>query len=261
MGVNLMEKITSTNNQIVKNTAKLLQRKYREETEFFLVEGEKAIKGILIAGFKINSIFMEENCQEKFSQIPAQKKYLVNEAVLSKISTTKSPCNVVAVFEQKKYEVKEFLNKKRLLLLENIKDAGNLGTILRTCKAFDIDGVLLLGDTVDLYNPKVIRASVGCFDLPILNIHYEYLDLFKNYIIYSTALHENSQPLKDVLFKEPLIIAFGAEADGLSQRFLERKVTNIKIEINNSVESLNLASAVSICLYKIYINYWTNVYK
>ena len=246
MGVDLMEKITSTTNDTVKKASSLSYKKFREETGLFIAEGEKAIKGLFETGFELVEIFTKTE-----TIINCNKTYLVNDAILSKISTTKTPCEIIGVFKQKKYKLSDFLNKKKILLLENIKDAGNLGTILRACKAFEIEGVLLLGDTIDLYNPKVIRASVGCFDLPVINIDYNDLSKFKH-TFYSTELHEDSTPLKKVEFQEPCIIAFGSEANGLTKEFLKNKMINIKIETSNNVESLNLASAVSICLYKIY---------
>lgn len=245
-----MEKITSTSNEKIKETAKLLQKKYREVSKLFLAEGEKAIEGLIKAGFKVESIFLKD--EKSLQDLGSFKTFLVKDAVMSKISDTKTPCNIVAVIEQKKYKIEEFYKKKKILLLENIKDAGNLGTILRTCKAFEVEGVLLLGETIDLYNPKVIRASVGCFDIPVINIKYEELNLFKNHHVYSTALYKNSKPLNAVNFKEPLIIAFGSEADGLSDEFLKNKTTNINIETSKNVESLNIAGAVAICLYKIF---------
>ena len=244
-----MEKITSTSNEIVKNAAKLSQKKYRDELRLFIAEGLKSVSGLLDAGFEIESLFLQKEIN-----LNANKTYFVNEAVMSKISTTKTPCDVLGIFKQKKYEKKELLKKKKVLLLENIKDAGNLGTIMRACKAFDIESIIMLGDTIDLYNPKVVRASVGCFDIPVINIDYADLEDFKDYNIYSTMLHENSVPLNEVSFKLPFIIAFGSEADGLSKKFLSLKTTNINIEMNKNVESLNLASAVSICLYEIYKN-------
>ena len=252
MGVNLMEKITSASNAIVKETAKLSQKKYREETGLFLAEGEKAIRGLFETNFEIEKLFVSESLVSNFADLKIENIYVVNDVVLNKVSTTKSPCSAVGVFKQKIYEKKTFENKKRLLLLENIKDAGNLGTILRSSKAFEVEGVLLLGETIDIYNPKVVRAAVGCFDLPIINIDYDDLKRF-SYNIYSTALYENSLPLKSVDFKEPLIVAFGSEANGLTKEFLNTvKSTNINIETSNEVESLNLSTAVSICLYEIY---------
>lgn len=248
-----MEKITSTTNEKIKETAKLQQKKYREQRGLFLAEGKKAVEGLKKAGYQIEEIFIKDGYENKFSNFDTGKSYIVNDAVMSKISTTKTPGEIIAVVEQKEYKIKDFTAKKRLILLENIKDAGNLGTILRTSKAFEVDGVLLLGETIDLYNPKVVRASVGCFDIPVVNIQYQDLKLFKTHNIYSTALYENSKPLNTMNFKEPLIIAFGSEAAGFSDEFLKTETININIETSKNVESLNLASAVTICLYKIYL--------
>ena len=245
-----MEKITSVTNETIKETAKLHQKKFREETGLFISEGEKAIEGIIEAGYKVISVFKAD--EKEFAKLKGDKNFIVNEAVLNKISSTKSPCRIVAVAKQKKYELNNFSKMNKLILLENIKDAGNLGTILRACKAFGVEGVLLLGNTIDLYNPKVVRASVGCFDIPVINIDYKDIKLFKEHTIYSTALYENSKPLKDVNFKLPFIIAFGSEAEGLTKEFLKNKTENIKIETTPKVESLNLASAVSICLYEVF---------
>lgn len=255
MGINMIEKITSTTNQLIKNVAKLQQKKYRDAEKLFLAEGEKAINGLNEAEYKIEMLFLTEDNENKCSHIVSKQKYLVSTAVISKISTTKTPCDIVAVVKQKNYDKKIFYKKNRLILLENIKDAGNLGTILRSCKAFDIEGIILLGNTIDLYNPKVVRASVGCFDLPVINMNNEDLKKFKSHNFYSTALYENSEPLSKIKFKTPMIIAFGAEADGLSKTFLAENFNNCKnitIETSTHVESLNLASAVSICLYKIF---------
>ncbi len=253
-----MERLTSTTNQTVKNTASLSLKKFRDETKTFLAEGEKAIKGLYDTGFELLELFVFENDVEKYKSLKSQKLYVVNEAVISKISTTKTPCEAVAVFRQKSYNSDLLFKSKKVLLLENIKDAGNLGTILRSCKAFNVDSVALLGDTIDLYNPKVVRSSVGCFDLPVIKIDYSDLELFKEFNIYSTALYDNSMPLKSVKFETPMMIAFGAEADGLTKEFLKivsknKKSKNVNIEMKNDVESLNLATAVSICLYEVFV--------
>ena len=248
-----MEKITSTSNEFVKKSAALSQKKYRQESGLFLAEGEKAVEGLFNSEFNLKKLFLSESKIKNFDYINGEKIIVVNEAILSKISTTKTPCDVIGLFEQKQYNISDFIDEKRILLLENIKDAGNLGTILRTCKAFNIGAVLLLGDTTDLYNPKVVRDSVGCFDLPVLNIDYKDLSKFKNHKIYSTALYENAIPLNNLKCEEPLIIAFGAEADGLTREFLKNETINFNIETSNKVESLNLASAVTICLYKLFL--------
>ena len=180
-------KITSVNNDLVKETAKLLKSKYREETGLFLIEGEKGVKEALDAGLNIERIFVLEGLQG----YPESKVIETTEAVLSKISDAKSAPKVVAVAKQPEVNISELNNAKKVVLLENIKDAGNLGTILRTASAFDYDAVVLFGDTVDLYNPKVVRSSVGnLFKIPVLKMSVEEIkNKFKNYSIYSTNIN------------------------------------------------------------------------
>ena len=137
-------KITSVNNDIVKETVKLQQRKYRDESGLFLLEGEKCIEEALEFGIKLKHIFVLDGL-DKF-QTP--ERIETTEAVLSKISSTSSAPKCVAVGYQVKREWQKSF--KHAVLLEDIKDAGNLGTILRTSCAFGVDAVILYGDTVDL---------------------------------------------------------------------------------------------------------------
>ena len=143
-------KITSVNNDLVKETAKLLKGKYRDETGLFLIEGEKGVKEAISAGVNIERIFV----LERINGYPEEKIIETSEAVLSKISDAKTAPKVIAVAHQIKTGVNDIKNAQRVILLEGIKDAGNLGTILRTASAFGIDGIVLYGDTVDLYNPE-----------------------------------------------------------------------------------------------------------
>ena len=147
-------KITSVNNELVKETAKLLQRKYRKT--HFLLEGIKCIEEAIESGLEIEHLFVLEGSSE-FANFG--ERIETTEAVLSKISSTESAPKAVAV--AKKINRKWQDNYQKVVLLEDIKDAGNLGTILRTACAFNVDAVVLYGDTVDLYNPKCVRSSVG----------------------------------------------------------------------------------------------------
>ena len=160
-------KITSVNNDLVKETAKLLKGKYRDESGLFLIEGEKGVKEAINAGVNIERIFVLEGVND----YPKDKVIETTEAVLSKISDAKSAPKVVAVAHQVPQDLETIKKAKRVILLEGIKDAGNLGTILRTASAFGFDGIILYGDTVDLYNPKCVRSTVGClWKTPVINI-------------------------------------------------------------------------------------------
>ena len=244
-------KITSVNNELVKETAKLLKNKYREETGCFLIEGEKGVNEAIQAGLVLRYIFTEENT----NSYSGNNVIETTEAVLSKISDAKSAPKVVAVAEQLKYSAEDLRNAKKVLLLEGIKDAGNLGTILRTSVAFGVDGIVLYGNTVDLYNPKCVRSAVGnLWKIPVISINnlVELEELFCGFERVATLPKgKNVVNLKDYVAPEKVLIMFGSEADGLSDELKTFATKNVTIEMDPTVESLNLSVSVAVLVYTI----------
>ena len=241
-------KITSVNNELVKETAKLLQRKYRDESGLFLLEGDKCIEEAIVSGLEIERIFKLEG-YEKFPD-----SIETTEAVLSKISSTATPPKAVGVAKQLKQNWTE--DYKKVVLLENIKDAGNLGTILRTSAAFGVDAVILYGDTVDLYNPKCVRSSVGnLWKLPVFSVNdfSELESKFNNFERIATLPKaENTIWLRDYQAPDKTLIMFGAESTGLSDELKNFATQNVTIEMDSKVESLNLSISAGVILYEIF---------
>lgn len=237
-------KITSVNNELVKETTKLLQRKYRKEN--FLLEGIKCIEEAIEYGLEIEHLFVLEGSAE-FSDF--ENRIETTEAVLSKISSTDSAPKAVAV--AKKPTKKWSDNYKKVVLLEDIKDAGNLGTILRTACAFNIDAIVLYGDTVDLYNPKCVRSSVGnLWKIPVFEMND--LSIFNDYERIATLpKSDNTIWLKDYIPQEKVLVMFGTESSGLSQKLKDFATKNVTIEMSDKVESLNLSISAGIILYKM----------
>lgn len=237
-------KITSVNNELVKETAKLLQRKYRKEN--FLLEGIKCIEEAIEYGLEIEHLFVLEGSAE-FSDF--ENRIETTEAILSKISSTDSAPKAVAV--AKKPAKKWSDEYKKVVLLEDIKDAGNLGTILRTACAFNIDAIVLYGDTVDLYNPKCVRSSVGnLWKIPVFEMND--LSIFNDYERVATLpKSDNTVWLKDYIPQEKVLVMFGTESSGLSQKLKDFATKNITIEMSDKVESLNLSISAGIILYKM----------
>lgn len=246
--------ITSTNNELVKQVVKLQQKKYRDEEKKFLLEGFKPIEEAFKSGIEIEQVFVLKEKVSRYSFLK-EKVIITIEPVLKKISTTDSPPDAVAVAKQKIFTINDIKSAKKIVLLENIKDAGNLGTILRTAKAFSQDAVILYGDTVDLYNPKCVRAAVGnLWKIPTVQIK----DLsalksnFRGYEIIGTLpKSKDSAFLKEFKAKTPYIVMFGSEADGLSQDLIDFSTKKLTIEINKEVESLNLSISVAVILYEM----------
>ena len=241
--------ITSVNNDLVKETVKLQQKKYR--TEKFLLEGFKVIDEAYKSGIEIDYVFCKNPGQYGFLN---DKLILTNDAVLKKISTTDTAPDAVAVARKKVYEKSVLKGAKTVVLLENIKDLGNLGTILRTCCAFCADAVVLFGKSADLYNPKCVRSSVGnLWKIPVVEIKDfdELKEIFKSFSRIATLPRANNL-LNNFVPKRPCLIMFGSEADGLSQDLINFATESVKIETADCVESLNLSISCAVVLYKMF---------
>ena len=246
--------ITSVNNDLVKETVKLQQKKYRNQSGKFLLEGYKAIKEAFDSGIKLEKIFVDKN---KKSEYNFADEILIEtvEPVLKKLSTTESAPESVAVGVQKKYDKNILKNSKKVLLLEDIKDVGNLGTIIRAAVAFGADAIVLFGESVDIYNPKCVRASVGnLWKLPVVEISdlQELKVLFANFERIAT-LPRTENLLKTFKLQTPAVIMFGSEANGLSQELIDFSTNSVKIEMAETVESLNLATSVSVIMYELFV--------
>ena len=240
-------KITSVNNEIVKDTAKLLNRKFRDESGLFLLEGDKCIEEALLSGIKLERVFVQEG-HKHFNGV---ENIETTEAVLKKISSTESAPKTVGVAKQLKQKWDN--SYRKVVLLENIKDAGNLGTILRTSAAFGADAIILYGDTVDLYNPKCVRSSVGnLWKVPVFTTSNKpwLLEKFEKFERIATLpKSDNTVWLKEYTPKEKVLIMFGSEAEGLSEDLKNFATKNVTIEMSDNVESLNLSISVGVMLY------------
>lgn len=245
--------ITSLNNELVKQTVKLQQKKYRTQTAKFLLEGCKPIKEAFDSGIEIEYIFVDKKHINDYNF--TDKIIETNEIVLKKLSTTDTAPSAVAVGFQKKFDKNILKKSQKVILLENIKDAGNLGTIIRSAVAFSADAIILYGENVDIYNPKCVRASVGnLWKIPIIHIEdfCELEEKFTNFERIAT-LPKSKNMLKNFEPELPCLVMFGSEADGLSEELIKFSTASVKIEMENTVESLNLASSASIILYELFM--------
>ena len=244
--------ITSLNNELVKETAKLQQKKFRDEQNEFLLEGFKAVEEWHKSGFKFKRIFVLKEKASKYL-FTGIDLIFTNEAVLKKISSTASEPEVVAVAEKIDFDKEKIKSAKRVLLLEGIKDSGNLGTILRSAVAFGVEIVILYGNCTDIYNPKCIRSAVGNFgkisvyEMNKISELDEYFSKFERV----ATLPRSKNLLKNFKTNKPLLLMLGSEADGLSDELISYSTTSVKIEMSDNVESLNLSVACSILLYEI----------
>lgn len=248
-------KITSLNNDLIKETAKLLQKKYRDESGLFLIEGAKGVKEAQEFNIPLEKIFWSG----KFPDYILDKSLLieVSDAVLGKISDAKTPPPIVAIAKQPNFKFEDLNSMNKVVLLEDIKDSGNLGTIIRTSVAFGVDAIILYGETVDLYNPKTVRSTVGnlwktkIYSIKDFDILQKY---FKNFERIATLpKSDDTQYLGSYQINKPALIMFGSESSGLSENLKSFAVQNITIEMKKDVESLNLAISAGIILYKLFV--------
>ena len=246
-----MLEITSVTNDKIKDVVKLQQKKYRNEKSLFLIEGHKPISEAYLEKAEIIAVYTTPKYLEKFSFVK-DKITLVSEAVLEKISTTDSVCEAVAVAKQKNYTLENIKNAKKIALIENIKDAGNLGTLIRSACAFSIDAIVLCGDTIDIYNPKVVRSTVGgLFKIPIIKTNLnEIKNIFSNYNFIATVLnHSDIVNPETIDYTKPFVIMLGSEANGLTKEAIDNSNIKTTIPMAKNTESLNLGVAGSILFY------------
>ena len=236
---------TSIENKRIKNIKKLYNKKYRDEFNEFLIEGEHLVleaykKGIL------KELILEEGTDFK---LEVDTSYVSN-SVLKYISELSNPSKIIGIC--KKLEAKEIGEK--IVILDGIQDPGNLGTIIRSSVAFNIDTIVLSKDTVDLYNPKVLRATQGMiFNINIIERDLnEFVPLLKdnNYKIYGTKVN-GGKSLKNVEKCKKFAIIMGNEGSGVKPSILDMCSDYIYIDMNSSCESLNVGVATSIILYEL----------
>lgn len=247
-----MQSITKLSNNKIKEIQKLHLKKYREESGYFIAEGEKAVFELIDEKIEIIDIFATKSYEKFSSNVEIT---IIEENLMKKISTTDSPCEIIAIGKKREINKNDFSKLKKLVLLEKISDPGNLGTIIRSATAFGIEGIVLFGDCVELYSPKVIRSTTGnFFKLPIINIKSikEFKELFSEHKLIATALSEtNNISLKDCAKFEKLVVMFGSEAKGLSSDLINISDKNIKLDMKNNVESLNVSICASIIFYEL----------
>jgi TrmH family RNA methyltransferase len=269
-----MERITSLSNNRIKEAA-LWSAKARErrKADVYLVEGRKMF--LEAPETELQEIFVADSLWERLeteegAELDAQLKkrlreldaegrlpvFLVTDEVLRKIADTQTPQGIVCVLKQKHYTLEQLITKKNplLVVLEDLQDPGNLGTILRTGEGAGITGVIMSKDTVDLYNPKTIRATMGS----VYRVPFVYAEDLKQVLatlkeagITSYAAHLKGTKYYDSFdFRKGTAFLIGNEGNGLQTETAEQADVYLKIPMEGKLESLNAAVATSILMYE-----------
>ena len=258
----MTEMITSVANPRVKQVVQW-QSKARERKKdgVFVAEGVKMFEEA--PGGSILEVYLSQEAEKKVQNIPAVRQKLmetgyetVTEEVFARMSDTQTPQGILTVVKQPSYEPNVLLDAPNplLVVLEDIQDPGNLGTILRTGEGAGITGVIMSSRTVDLFNPKTIRATMGSvYRVPFLYVTdlSEVIRRMHEKGIRTYAAHLKGETYYDSFsFREPTAFLIGNEGNGLSDEVAECADTYIRIPMEGEVESLNAAVSAALLMYE-----------
>lgn len=248
--------ITSTSNETIKYFISLNDKKTRMNEKRFIVEGYHLVNEASKTNLLEAVISSDEKELKKINNV---KRYLVNDAIINKIATTKNPQNILGIVKMLDHNITNLIpiikeNKTKLIMLDDVNDPGNLGTIIRTAAGLGYDGIIMSPNTVDLYNEKVIRSTQGVmFKIPIIKANLqEVIKLLKKEKVFciGTAL-TNAKDVKHITKKDKFAICLGNEAKGISKEVLDNMDENVRIAMKNDVESLNVSIAAGIIMYEM----------
>lgn len=253
--------ITSLQNPTVKQIIRLKTSKGRKKTNQFIVEGLKSISE-LDENWQVDYLIYTEDGEEQVHKElagfhPEREDMLVSEQVFKAMTDTVTPQGYLAVVQQRYWELHDIIHmdKPFFVLLDQLQDPGNIGTIIRTADAAGADAVILAHGSADIYNPKIVRSTMGSlFHLPVIN-KVDMSETIQNLKdkeigVYAAHLKGATYPYElDLTGGVALLI--GNEGNGLSQEIADKATNYVKVPMLGKAESLNAAIAASILAYEV----------
>lgn len=241
-----MKRIDSINNNYIKELAKLKIKKYRDIEKKFLIEGYHLIEEA--KGNLIEVLIVEEK-----DKVEGVNNILVTKDIIKRLAFSDSPQMIIGVCNY--FNIEDSYNCNRVLLLDNLQDPGNIGTLIRSSLGFGIDLVVLSNNSVDLYNDKLIRSSQGAiFKVKVIqkDIKDEILSLKEREIkVFGTSL-KNGKNLTSFGSFNSYGLVLGNEGNGVSKEILDITDENIFIEMDRNLESLNVGVSGAIIMHYFY---------
>ncbi|MFA6842826.1 MAG: RNA methyltransferase [Bacilli bacterium] len=249
----MFKEITSSSNAYIKNISSLKEKKYRVKEKKYLIEGFHLVMEAYKAGV-LNTVLFTRN--EDIKDIKGIDFVKVTSDIISKLSYTKSPQNIMGICDIKDVDI-DYTKKGHILILDDIADPGNTGTLIRSALGLGIDLIIMSSNTVDIYNDKVIRSTQGA----IFHIDIIKRDLVKEIEniksqgikVFGTSL-KSSAFLTNIVIPKKYAIVLGNEAQGMRAEIEDLCEENIKIKIDERLESLNVAIAGSIVMHHFFIS-------
>ncbi len=255
-----MQVITSKDNEFVKEVKKLKEKKYRDITNQYIVEGIKMVAEAIEENASIDTIVVCEDCVNDGSidkkllyEIAKYKCIYVTEKVFSTISDVTNPQGILAVINQNSKEENIDYSADFVLVLDGIQDPGNLGTILRTADSANLKQIIVSSDTADCFNPKVVRSTMGgIFRINVIraeNLKQNLEQLQKQgFEVVVTSL-DTDESIYDITYNKKVVV-IGNEAKGVSKEIQEMADKKVKIPMLGKTESLNAGVAAGIMIYE-----------
>ncbi|SHH24292.1 23S rRNA (guanosine(2251)-2'-O)-methyltransferase RlmB [Tepidibacter thalassicus] len=255
--------ITSKENEKIKYIKSLLKSKKRLQEKKYIIEGYRILNQAIECSADIDYVvftdeFLNKEEHKKFIDFLMDngfKLYKTTNKLFKGITDTEKPQGILAVVKYKEYDLDEILNSNSnfFIILDRIQDPGNMGTIIRTADAAGVYGVILLKGCVDVYNPKVIRSTMGSiFNMPIIQANEEIIDDLKEkgFNIVSSYLNTDNY-YHSVNYGDKVALVIGNEGNGIKDEIINKSDILVKIPIYGKAESLNAAMASGILMYEI----------
>ena len=244
--------ISSPSNPLVKHVKSLALKKNRDETGLFLVEGARHVADALDAGLEIDTLLYVGALQHEFRNIKARKVEVTGD-ILSKMTNRDNAQSVLGLFKQRTANIST-ISAGLWVALEQVRDPGNLGTIIRTADAVGAMGILLIGNTCDPFSAEAIRATMGSFariKTATASVD-EFLQWKKTYKGRVVGTHLNTDiDYRAADYTLPLMLVMGSESNGLSQAVSDACDQLVRIPMQGGTESLNLAVSTGVMLYEV----------
>ena len=255
-----MQTITSKDNELIKHIRKLKDKKYRDESNEYVVEGVKLVEEAVKENAKIKQIIVCEDTTRTY-EIPTHimleiAKYeciSVSDKIFNIITQVTNPQGIMAIIEKNAQNAKIDYTQDIIVVLDDVQDPGNLGTILRTVDSIGLNQIIVSKGTADAFNSKVVRSTMGAiFRIKIIeveNLAQAIKEMRKHHFKLMVTSLQTKNSIYDIDFYKKIIV-IGNEANGVSKNLLDLATQKIKIPMIGKTESLNAAVATGIILYE-----------
>lgn len=259
--------ITSLDNYKIKLYQKLLtSKKARSENNMFALEGARITEDALNENLQIQAVFISENAKLRYADVvdkiyntlEPDRIFEITDSIAKKISDTKTPQGIFSIVKKldKVLNTDKILNNGRYIILNNLQDPGNIGTIIRTADAVRIDGIIMTDDCCDMYNPKLVRSTMGSmfrinwWDKCNIN---NVLDIFnqKQITTFAAVIDNDAVSVTDCDFSNGSVVVIGNEGNGLPNEISNKCDKKLTIKMQGNIDSLNAAMATGIIIWEM----------